>query len=448
MKHKIIISIFSIIIFTFFSSCTKYDFQEPDIAGCNLGFEPNISLEDFLSLYNGEEYETFLIDTNLVIKGTVIANDKSGNYYKSFVIQDSTETGEQTGLLISINEYESHNKYRVGDMIYIKCKNLYIGYYGGVKQLGSLFEGEIGRIEEPLVDMHIFNACNGKPIIPKLTYVTQLNAIPVNTLIKIEDVQFKLGELDETYADAGENVTTEQMITDCSNKTAVVRTSGYANFAADVIPLGKGSIIAVNGKYNGTPQLAIRDINEVQMNDARCGAIYEKDFEEITFSHPGGSLIENFTTGNWFTYVVVGETDWEPGYRDGNNFAEASNYENGSNSASEVWMISPAFNLTKVSNPILNFQNVLNFKNVDSDTEVYISNDYDGSSNPNSNGSWTKLTSTEFPPVGNNWNWYDSGAIDISSYVGNSSVYIAFVYKGTDSAGGTWRVDDIQIKDD
>ncbi|MCD4792619.1 MAG: DUF5689 domain-containing protein [Bacteroidales bacterium] len=424
------------------TGCKKYEFEPPEQDGCDLGFEPNTSIEDFINMYSGNG-EPFLIDTNIIIKGTVIANDKSGNYYKSFVIQDSTETGEQTGLLISVNEYETHNKYHAGDMLYIKCEGLYLGFYGGVIQLGALYEGEIGRIEEPLVDLHIFNACGGKPIKPKLVQISQLNAVPVNTLIELEDVQFKLGELDETYADAVNKVTTDQVLVNCNNDNVIVRTSGYAKFAADTIPKGKGSLIAVKGMYNSDVQLIIKDINDVKLSGVRCGAIYEKDFDDFDFESPGSSSIDNFVSGCWMTYIAEGTSNWVLASYDGDNYyAEISNYDGTSNSASEAWLISPAMNMALLNNPVLNFISAFNYDG--DDITVKISTDYTGSESP-AEATWQNLSVTL--PSSGGYSWTNSGDVDLSDFIESSSVYIAFVYTGSDSSGKHWEVDNISISE-
>ncbi len=447
MKNIIKITILlTIVSITFFSSCIDYKFEEPDIYDCNLDFQPNTSIAELLALHPGSGYQdsVLLIEDDIIIKGTVIANDKSGNYYKSFVIQDSTEAGVQTGLLISINEYESHNKYHEGDMIYIKCKGLYLGYYGEVIQLGVLYNGAIGRIGEPSIKYHIFNACNGKSIKPKSVTLNSLNSAPINTLIKLEDVQFKISELGETYADAGENVTSNQLITDCGGTAEIsVRTSGYARFASEILPSGKGSLIAINGKHNGHTQLIIRNVNEVNLEGERCGAVYQKDFDEVTFSDPGGSTIENLTNGNWTTYKVIGETNWKKTNQGHSSYyASVTNYnfDTSSNSDAEVWLISPSFNLSLLNNPVLNFKTAKNYSGPN--LEIKISTDYSGSGEP-ANATWTNLSATL---SGGTFVWMESGDIDLSSFK-ETSVYISYVYKGTDSEGATWEVDDISIFD-
>jgi len=444
MKNILKTLIIVTVIFTaVLTSCKKYDFDAPkEDTFDNLDFAPNISVQDLIFKY--ASVEPTLIDSNLVIKGTVIGNDKSGNLYKQFIIQDSTETGSQTGLIISINEYESHNKYHVGDMVYIKCEGLYLGEYGGVIQLGSLFEGAIGRIEEPSIKLHIFNAPGGKAIVPKTVALSQIGATPVNTLIKLEDVQFKISELGETYADATNHVTTDQMITDCGGTVdAVLRTSGYSKFASELLPSGKGSVVVINGEYNGSEQLLLNSIDDVQFNDARCGAVYEKDFEEITFTDQGGSMIDGFISGNWTNYSVIGSLNWGIGTHSGNNYASITNYnyDISANEAAESWLISPSFNLTLLNTPILNFKNAKNYSGPN--LEAKVSTDYTGSGDP------SVATWTNFSPLlsSGNFTWVSSGDIDLDDYKTSSNVYIAFVYKGSDSTGATWEVDNIKISD-
>jgi len=426
MKNIIKLTILiTVIVTTVFTACKKYDFDAPDEQGCELDFEPNISIKDLLDLYPEHATDVVAIDTNLIIKGTVIANDKSGNLYKSFIIQDSTEMGIQRGLQIAINEYESHNKYHVGDMIYIKCKDLYLGNYGGAAQLGGLHEGAVGRIEEPVIDLHIFNACGGKPIVPRIVTVNNVSSAPINTLVKFENVQFSRQEFGETFGDATNHNTSEQLISDCENSTFItVRTSGYSKFASTPIPEGQGSLVAINGIYKSKVQLLIRNINEVKLDADRCGPLYFEPFLS--------------DLGNFSTYSVIG--DGETWYYD----SQYGAVMNGHNHSNEDWLISEEMDFTGQTSLFFSFRHALNYitGNGYDDTEVYISTDYSGG-NPNTEGTWTKIEGINYPP-GNNWGWKSSGSIDISSYGGNSSVTIAFKYQST-SASCIWELDDFLI---
>ena len=77
---------------------------------------------------------------------------------------------------------------------------------------------------------------------------------------------------------------------------------------------------------------------------------------------------------------------------------------------------------------------------------LHISTDYDGTSNPTNQGTWTDITSLALWDVDNTtWgNWTPSGDVDLSSYI-SSNTYIAYEYLGTANSGSTWEIDNILI---
>jgi hypothetical protein len=405
------------------TACIDYEYETPDYEFTDPDFDANISIADLKAMYPDS---LMLIDTALVVEGTVIANGASGNYYKAIVIQDST-----AGLEISIDAYELQNNYPIGQKILIKCEGLYLGEDGGVVKIGSDYEGSVGRLEEPLIKEYVYKKSGGQPIVPKVVSILNLIHEPANTLIKLEGVQFKSGELDRTFADAINLVESDVQLEDSFKNSVIIRTSGYADFAGDSIPEGSGSVIALNNRYYDTPQLAIRNLDEVQLDNSRFGAWYEKDFED-----------NNLYSDGWTTQVLIGDTDWEADEYGGNYFAAITNYDyNTGNSASEAWYISPAFDLSDLNNPRFSFDNAMNYNGPD--MEVKISTNYDGFSDPNT-ADWT-----EFSPIlsSGGFSWVNSGILDLNPYK-ESSVYIAFIYYGSDSNGATWEVDNILIDHD
>ena len=136
MIKYIKISSLIIVSVIFISSCIKYKFNNPDEAVYNPDIEATTTIDELKNLYEGG---LTLLDTNVVISGTVIANDKSGNLYKAIIIQDST-----AGIEISLNAYELHNNYHIGDFIFVKCQDLYLGEYGEV--LGLITMKDVLRL--------------------------------------------------------------------------------------------------------------------------------------------------------------------------------------------------------------------------------------------------------------------------------------------------------------
>ena len=58
----------------------------------------------------------------------------------------------------------------------------------------------------------------------------------------------------------------ERTIRFSDNKTLVMRTSSYANFALDIIPQGSLNITGILGRYRDTWQLTVRTLNDIEIN--------------------------------------------------------------------------------------------------------------------------------------------------------------------------------------
>jgi len=173
---------------------------------------------------------------------------------------------------------------------------------------------------------------------------------------------------------------------------------------------------AINYKTDGTPPAANAITEDVTI-------INSEDFSDESL-------------GTWSEYSVTGAQVWEPAFYGDDYYAKMSGYE-GSSNANEDWLISPALNFDAFINETFSFITAMNYTGPD--FEVKISNDYDGSSDPNT-ATWTDL-SAELSQ--GNFEWTSSGDIDISSY--NGTVYLAFRYQSTNEESAAWEVDNILV---
>ena len=135
----------------------------------------------------------------------------------------------------------------------------------------------------------------------------------------------------------------------------------------------------------------------------------------------------------WTEVNVEGDSLWRISNYQGNHYALANGYNH---DASIDWLISPAFNLNDVDNPILTFRTAKNYTGPD--LEVYFSNDYNGTTP--ATATWTALTCSLSQ---GSWSWVESGNISLSSFSG-TNCYIGFKYVSDTTAAG-WEVDDIML---
>lgn len=410
----------TIIIFSavyLFYSCNK-TYDNPPVNEVPIGNV--ISIGDLKDEYPGN---AVTIDSNYTIFGNITSEETNGNFYKEVFIQDLSGA-------IKLKLKASGGLY-IGDSVRINVQGLTMSDYGELIQLDNVD-----------VDQQVVKIATEKFITPFEATISQLSlSEDQSRLVKLNNVEFS--DLGMTYADAVNLSTGSRTLSDCNGNIMSVRTSGYANFANDTLPSGNGSITGIFTIYNSEKQFVIRDVNEVTMDSSRCNAggggsggsgdyLY-KDFDD-------GSL----TSGGWKTFWSgtnpnIGE--WEMLF---GTIAKASNYSNSTNYACESWLVSPNFDLTSANNPYLIFDNVTRYNGAQ--LELYISSNYDGVSNPDTQGTWFNLTSyvPNWDTDNFDWDLVSSGNTDLTGFI-SPSVAIAFKYIGSNSDGATWEVDNIIV---
>lgn len=150
------------------ASCSEWDpvlanQGEPGQAELvDMDSQVNTSIAALKALYTGKPYH---IEDDIVIKGTIISSDNSGNIYRSLYIQDETGAIE-----VKIGSSGLYNDYKTGQTLYVKCEGLTLGNYGGMLQIG--YEDPTGEYEtayidvKSLIDSHIFRGAKGTEVSP------------------------------------------------------------------------------------------------------------------------------------------------------------------------------------------------------------------------------------------------------------------------------------------
>ena len=219
-----------------------------------------------------------LVSQDLIIRGIVIANDKSGNLYKTIVIQDATG-----GITLLLGGNNLFNTYPIGRELFVNCKGLYLGDYNRVIQLGGGIDAtgttpELADIPSSLFSKYIIKGSFGNIVTPRVVTPgnlgTNMQDTLLNTLVQINNVEFSNSDTGKTYALPNQNPpgTANFTIRDCSGGSITLRNSGYSAFAGNNVPNGNGSIVSVYTVFGNTKQLTIRDTADLKMYGARCNA--------------------------------------------------------------------------------------------------------------------------------------------------------------------------------
>lgn len=317
----------------------KYDNPNLDNYQCK-DLTATMTITEVKALHTNKRY-VFPDNSTAVMEGYVSSTDESGNIYKTIYIQDDP-TNPTEGFTISVDAVSTYTKYPQGSKIYIELKGLALGTYGGLVQLGieddrAIAAGTdaVSRIPEKAVPLHIFKSCTiRKEIVPKVLTLTQMSANDklLGALVQVNDAEFDQKVLCSNFAPEGYTVDRQINDPSMSATTRVVRNSGFASFANQTLPAGKGKFIGIFSKYNSTYQMYINKIsdladmthfprkdgitadpcsfnpaNSAQKTVAEVKQMYTSgNYTQITQdAYLKAKVIANDETGNLYKYVYI-----------------------------------------------------------------------------------------------------------------------------------------------
>ena len=231
------------------------------------------------------------IEDGTQIKGIVTGNDIEGNIYSQIAIQDESD---KPGIIISVAQGGLSGQLQIGQEVLINVGGLYYGTYRSQPQLGVAYHDSskdqnypsrisradwqnrfkiIGKPDASKIKVQVFSA-NPDASKGELNIADLIQADVAykyaGCLVTLKDVEFAKGDGTTTLApeaegkDLGYGVTRYFKGYDKTNKQIGIRTSCYADFAAELVPQGKLDVTGVlscyksSDKYNHTVQLALR----------------------------------------------------------------------------------------------------------------------------------------------------------------------------------------------
>lgn len=247
------------------------------------------------------------IEEDIKIKGRIVGNDLAGNIYKQIFVQDATGA-----IIIGINKAGLSGYMAEGQEILIDLKDLYIGGYGGMAQIGSPYNGGIGRMAESIWMNH-FKLSNDidptqmKPI--EFTTNSVKDESLLGKLVVLKNVTLKNADGNQTFITGKRESSTSNYYhqeIDGFPSSVVIRTSSYADFAAMKLPYDTVKkekvacdIIGVASKYNDTWQIMIRKTSDI----AAAGSV--EAGEEGGTDTPSGEAQGDGTLANPFNAVAA-----------------------------------------------------------------------------------------------------------------------------------------------
>ncbi len=190
---------------------------------------PNSTIGNLHSMLISERLD---IMEQIIVEGTVTANDKSGNIYKSFFI-------ENNGYALEVLEgqYDLHATRPVGLRVVLMLEDLSIARYNGVVRVGlkavDYSYYTLDYLEsQALIDQHIFSYESTTTPEARKVSIGELTSDMCGSIIEIE------GLIHVPASDDLQPYTWEgyECFEDDQGERIWSNTSSYANFATETIP--------------------------------------------------------------------------------------------------------------------------------------------------------------------------------------------------------------------
>lgn len=276
---------------------------------------PTHTIAQLVAMYNGEAK---VLEGDIIIGGKVSTSDRSGNFYRSFYIQD--ETG---GIEIKIGKTGLYNDYKPGQTVYVKCGGLTLGMYGyksgnyggsGMIQLG--LEDPEGEYQTSymdvaeIIDMHVFRGEFGEPVVPQVISAsdlpgkndTQATNRYIGSLVTLKGLKYANEVFALLYVDSNKDTKLSSNRVFLSDETHGITTwamskNKYKEYLSaglwDDVKLGNG-----NDQNYGT----VADNKEQLMNNPGAYSVSQ-------YFKMGGTEIQIRTSG----YSKFADTEIDPG---------------------------------------------------------------------------------------------------------------------------------------
>ena len=233
-------------------------------------FTPTTTVEAINSITTSDT--PIEITTDDIIEAYVTSSDEKGTFYKSISFQTiPTDGSAPTGFSIPVNVTTLYGKgYVPGRKVYIKLKGLYRAKVYGSMQIGSLYQGKIGRISEFEYKNYLFPSATivaEDSFVRMMTLAQAYADVNQNTLVELTNVQFSEGSINRTYydIDSGGGATNHTLLSSTGGTEQIIRFSSFAPFTGKQVPKLSGDIRGVLTKYSSDFQFLVRYEHDIRL---------------------------------------------------------------------------------------------------------------------------------------------------------------------------------------
>ncbi len=447
MKNQITYNSLFFGILFLLSACVNTTFDEP-VYNC---IDPGLTkTKEVAAMYTLAKNTTAIYTEDDIIEAYVISSEEGGNFYKSMYFQPLDGS---KGFNLSVDESYTYTKhFEPGKKVFLKLKGLAFANPSSNAK-GLIFgappteQYAVDRVSIFNFKNHLIPSCDlvsEDDIVHKITLTQAASDIYLNTLVEINDVQFRTDCT--TYSKT--DFDTSLKITNGTN-TLDVRTSRYANFAGFTVPSGRGKIRGVLTKYGLTYQLILRTERDVQFTNPRVQTnVLPKGGTNLQYL---GVFNENFesyaptTTGvsmpKYINDAAIGSKYWDVATFSSNKYLQMSAYNAG---CSKTYFIIPV-DFTKANQFLFKSKDGYNDGNP---LRVYYTTDYAPGNNVEQ-ATLIDITSKFKISTGNTSGYgaefINSGIYAIPNSL-NGNGYFIFEYNGTTEITTTMQLDDILVK--
>lgn len=239
--HRVATVLCSLLLAVACVSGTKPEYSELPDDGAESGL---VSIAYLKSRCNGL---STTITSDLSIKGTVVANDLFGEFYKTLVLVDKSG-----GVEISIDRESLCDDFPLYANVSVICNGLAVGRVGGKVVLGAQPTGEYttDRIADDDVSKYLHWYDNDISLVePRRAKISELGVEHISDYILFEGVRFADDEVGKRWCEKVDDewVDTERHIVDAEGNMMTIRVSSYCEYASEKLPSGSGALCGIVG---------------------------------------------------------------------------------------------------------------------------------------------------------------------------------------------------------